>query len=60
MGIARSEATEQQGKGNLPQRHKRVKWSKREKERQAKGEKKTEAEKGFGFVETKAQSLWSE
>ena len=44
----------------MPQRHKRVKWSKREKERQAKGEKKTEAEKGFGFVETKAQSLWSE
>ncbi len=44
----------------MPQRHKRVKWSKREKERQAKGEKKIEAEKGFGFVETKAQSLWSE
>ena len=37
----------------MPQRHKRVKWSKREKERQAKGEKKTEAEKGFGFVETR-------
>ncbi len=44
----------------MPQRHKRVKWSKRGKERQAKGEKKTEAEKGFGFVETQAQSLWSE